>query len=223
MTDTNETPTPPVAKKQVLLVRILKNPWFYVTILCIGIIGTAVGFLYIRINNSRVYTNTATISAPEIALAPDTAGILQKIYVSDGDFIKANTPVARVGNELIKTTIDSTVISENNNIGAIFNPGQPVVTVIDPSQLRVDAQVEEDKGLNKIKVGDRAIFTVDAFGAKQFFGVVSSVSPTATASDVVFNISSTREEQNFDVKIRFDTNAYPELKNGMSARVWIYQ
>ena len=210
-------------KQPVLLVRILKNPWFYVTLLCVAIIAGGGLFLFMRITNSRVYTDTASISAPEISLAPTTAGTLQQIYVQDGDFVKANTPVARVGNELIKTTVDSIVVSENNNIGALFNPGQPVVTVIEPSQLRVDAQVEEDKGLNRIKVGDRVIFTVDAFGAKQYVGVVSSISPTATASDVVFNISNTRQEQNFDVKIRFDTSAYPELKNGMSARAWIYQ
>lgn len=210
-------------KQPVLLVRILKSPWFYTVLLCVAILAAGGGFLYIRINNSRVYTDTATISAPEIALAPDVSGTLEAVYVQDGDFVKANTPVARVGNELIKTKVDSIVISENDNIGAIFNPGQSVVTVIDPSQLRVNAQVEEDKGLDRIKVGDRVIFTVDAFGSKQYVGVVSSISPTATASDVVFNISNSRQEQNFDVKIRFDTSAYPELKNGMSARAWIYQ
>ena len=47
--------------------------------------------------------------------------------------------------------------------------------------------------------------------------------PTAESSDVVFTVSDQRQEQNFDVKIKFDTTLYPELKNGMSAKIWVYK
>ncbi len=46
---------------------------------------------------------------------------------------------------------------------------------------------------------------------------MDEVSPEAQAGDVVFQISDQREEQIFDVKVRFDPTAYPELKDGMSA------
>ena len=95
--------------------------------------------------------------------------------------------------------------------------------MIDPEQLRVTGQVEEDKGLKDIKVGQTAIFTVDAFGSKKYSGIVDQINPTADSGDIVFNISNTRQENNFDVKIRFDSNQYPELKNGMSAKLWIYK
>jgi PAS domain-containing protein len=88
--------------------------------------------------------------------------------------------------------------------------------------LRVVAQVEEDKGLANIKVGQRVAFTVDVFGSKKFEGVVDEVSPTSRQGDVVFNISSQRQVNEFNVKIRFDVSKYPELKNGMSAKAWIY-
>jgi hypothetical protein len=71
-------------------------------------------------------------------------------------------------------------------------------------------------------VGDPVIFTVDAFGSKQFTGVVDEVSPTSNQSGNVFNISSERETQQFDIKVRYDTTAYPMLRNGMSARMWVY-
>ena len=95
--------------------------------------------------------------------------------------------------------------------------------MVDPSQLRVVAHVDEDKGLSDIMPGDQATFTVDAFGSKKFTGVVDDVSPTARQQDIVFNISDARQTDQFDVSIRFDTAAYPELKNGMSAKVWIYK
>jgi len=52
--------------------------------------------------------------------------------------------------------------------------------------------------------------------------VVDEVDPSSNQSDVVFNISDQREEQQFDVKIRFNTQEYPELKNGMSAKLTIF-
>ena len=67
------------------------------------------------------------------------------------------------------------------------------------------------------------MFTVDAYGAKEYHGVVDSVSPTARTSDIVFSISDKREEKQFDVKVKYDIYAYPELKNGMSVKMWIYK
>ncbi len=84
-------------------------------------------------------------------------------------------------------------------------------------------KVQEDKGLTDIQVGQRAEFTVDAFGGKTFEGVVDEVAPTSQNSDVVFSVSDKREEQNFEVKIRFDTTANPEIKNGMSAKIKVYK
>jgi len=64
---------------------------------------------------------------------------------------------------------------------------------------------------------------VDAFGSKTYKGVVDEVSPTSNQSDVVFNISDQRPTNQFEVKVRFDPTLYPELKNGMSAKIWVYK
>ncbi len=128
--------------------------------------------------------------------------------------------VAQVGTELVKTTTPGIVISAASTVGSLAGPSAPVVTVIDPSALRVVGEVKEDKGLADIEVGDRAVFTVDAFGGQKFEGVVDEVSPTSNESDVVFSVSDKREEQQFDVKVAYDQEKYPQLKNGMSAKIW---
>ena len=64
---------------------------------------------------------------------------------------------------------------------------------------------------------------MDAFGSQVFKGVVDEVSPTSNQSDVVFNISDQRPTNQFAVKVRFDPAQYPQLKNGMSAKVWVYK
>lgn len=83
-------------------------------------------------------------------------------------------------------------------------------------------EIDENKGLSRINVGDPVYFTVDAFGGKKFVGVVDEVSPTSNQSGVVFNISDQRAVQQFNIKARFDTTEYPELRNGMSARMYVY-
>jgi multidrug resistance efflux pump len=179
--------------------------------------------IYIITSGQSVSIDTATISAPLIELTPMSAGSLNAVYVNEGDTVAANTPVAEVGTEIITTKVAGTIVQVNNTIGAQIAPGQTVVEMIDPTQLRVVGAIDENKGLAQIQIGDPASFTVDAFGSKSFTGVVDEIAPTSNQSDVVFNISDQRETQQFDIKVRFDENAYPQLKNGMSARIWIYK
>ena len=190
--------------------------------LAVVIIAATAGLIYWKVSSSRVYVENSTITAPLIDLSPDTAGTLQAVYVNEGDTIAANTPVAEVGTSLIFSKVGGVVVTVRNDIGKLVNAGDPVITMIDPTQLRVVGQVQENKGLSQIAVGDPVQFTVDAFGSQTFDGVVDEISPTSEASDIVFSISDQREEQNFDVKVRFDTSEYSQLKNGMSAKMWIY-
>jgi len=187
------------------------------------IMAGIVAGMYVFLSRNQVYVEKSQIVAPIINLSAQNGGKLEKMYVSPGDTVSENQIVAQVGQELIKPKGSGIIISTENDMGKIFLPGETVVSMIKPDDLRVVAQVEEDKGLSEIKVGQRAFFTVDAFGSKKFDGIVDEVSPTSRQSDVVFNISSQRQINEFNVKIRFDVNKYPELKNGMSAKSWIYK
>ena len=142
--------------------------------------------------------------------------------MAEGQTIPANTPVALVGTELIKSKVAGTVTNIQNQVGTTFSPGQAIVTMVNPVQLRVVGTIDENKGLDRIQVGQPATFTVDAFGSKQYQGIVDEISPSANSADVVFNISNARETQQFNIKERFDPTQYPELKNGMSAKLTIF-
>jgi multidrug resistance efflux pump len=201
---------------------ILKNKWVRsggAVALVLVIVG---GLLYWQSAATRVGIDTSLISAPVIDLSPTAPGQLQEVYVNEGDVVAANTPVAKVGDEIIKTKIAGEIVGVQNSIGKSFNPGQAVVSMIDPLLLRVVGTIDENKGLDKIHTGQLASFTVDAFGSKQYQGIVDEVSPSSNQSDVVFNISDTRQTMQFNIKVRFDQNQYPELKNGMSAKLTVY-
>jgi multidrug resistance efflux pump len=187
------------------------------------LVAGAVALFYLYLSSSRVYVEKSAIDAPVTDLSSQSGGVLQNLFVSAGDNIQANQPIAEAGNDIVKSKDSGVIISVKNDIGKFFGPGEAIASMIRPQDTRVVARVEEDKGLSVIKVGQKAVFTADAFGSKQYAGIVDEISPTARSGDVVFNISSTRQLQEFDVKIRFNVSEYPELKNGMSAKVWIYK
>ncbi|HUC89093.1 MAG TPA: HlyD family efflux transporter periplasmic adaptor subunit [Candidatus Paceibacterota bacterium] len=191
----------------------------------IGIVSVFIllgGFLFWQANNGTLFVENSYISAPIINLSGSTAGTLNALYVKEGDIISANTPVALVGTDIVTSKQSGIVISTTNNIGTFFAPGETVVSMIHPEDMRVVGAVDENKGLEEIKPGQKASFTVDTFGSKTYVGVVDSVSQTADDTGVVFSISDKRPTEKFDVKVRFNVADYPELKNGMSAKITIY-
>ena len=215
-TDTQQA-QPAVPKQSVL-----QNKWVQSSGLIALALVVAGGLLYIQMSRTEVGIDTSIISAPTITLSPSEAGILQQVYVHEGDTVAANTAVALVGTELVKTKVAGTITNVQNEVGTAFAPGQELVTMVDPTQLRVVGTIDENKGLDRISVGQPATFTVDAFGSEQYQGIVDEVSPTANSQDVVFNISDARATQQFNVFVRFDPTQYPELKNGMSAKLTIF-
>lgn len=208
----------PAAKKP----GILQNPWVKTGGLIAAVAIVAAGFLYWQSSSTRIKIDTSMVLAPQIDLSPSAPGQLMQTYVNVGDSILANTPVAEVGTEILTSKTAGLVVAVQKDTGKNFNPGQPVVSMIDPNELRVVGTIDENKGLSQIKVGQLANFTVDAFGSKTYEGVVDEVSPSANSTGALFNISDQRPTQQFDVKVRFDSTKYPELKNGMSAKLTIF-
>jgi multidrug resistance efflux pump len=197
--------------------------WVIGAIVVIGGVGAG---LYYYVSSKTVYIDLSQIQAPLINLSPTNSGVLQAMYVNPGDMVTANEPVALVGNQVVEAQTAGEIVTTNNNIGQYMNTmtgAGTVATMIDPTQLRVVGNLDENKGLNNVVVGDPATFTVDAFGGQQFKGVVDEVAPTSEQSDVVFNISDQRPTNQFAIYVRFDTTQYPQLKNGMSAKIWVYK
>jgi multidrug resistance efflux pump len=184
--------------------------------------GGIAGFAYFKAAGHTISIDNSTLSAPIVNLSSASSGILNQVYVKPGNVLPPNTIVASVGTELIKSTSGGLVVTVNNNLGKSVGPSDTVVATIDPNALRVVGVIDENKGFSRIKVGDPVTFTVDAFGGQTFNGLVDEVAPTANQTGIVFNISNSRETQQFNVKARFDAASYPQLKNGMSSRMNVY-
>ncbi len=196
----------------------------FLVIASVLVITIIIGVIaYYQTTSSRIYVDNADIEAPIISLSTTTPGILNHVFVKEGQSILPNTILAEVGGKNIESKTRGVVIYVQNTPGQFVTSRNAIVKMIDPQELRIVGHLDEDKGLRYVKVGQQVIFTVDAFGSKEYKGFVDEVSPSSHASDIVFSISDKREEKEFDIKVKFNPVEYPELKNGMSARMWIYK
>lgn len=188
------------------------------------IIGCGFG-IYWYVSSQFVYIDKSVIEAPVITLSATNSDILEQVFVKAGDTVAVNQPIARVGDQIVEAKVAGVIVSVNQNIGQYEDAlaGQATVaTMIDPTQLRVVGNIDEDKGLSEIKVGDVVKFTVDAYSSKIYYGVVDQIGQTSEAS-VINNIFNQRPTNEFSIYVRFNPTKYPELKSGMSARMWVYK
>lgn len=210
-------------KRKNMLTQFREHPFFIEILIAIFIITIIAGFLIWANLDSRVYIEKAQITAPIITISAPTPGVLHKLYVSPGDSVGRHKAVALVGGAKIYTGSGGKIISVLDVPGQIVTSQDKLVQMIDPDKFRVIGQIDEDSGFKDIRVGQKVIFAVDAFGSKKYEGAVSEIALSARQSDIVFSISDKRETRQFDIKVKYDVNSYPELLNGMSAKMWIYK
>ncbi len=209
--------------KDNILKKIRKHPYFAEAAILIVLIFALGGFYYYTLLESRVYIENAQISAPIISVSTLSQGILDEVTVEIGDKITKGKVIARISGDPVKSQTSGIVVDVNNVPGQIITSQSYIIKVIDPRELRLVGRIEEDKGLKDIKPGEAVKFTVDAYGSKEYEATIEKVVPTSRESDIVFSISDKRQEQEFDIIAKFDVTYYPELKNGMSAKMWVYK
>jgi len=84
----------------------------------------------------------------------------------------------QVDDTQIRAPIAGIVSDRPANIGDVVSPGTAILTVIDPSSLRLEALVPSDQ-IGQVKAGQRVRFTIRGFPNQTFTGKVERVSPTA--------------------------------------------
>jgi len=132
---------------------------------------------------------------------------------------RAEAGSSQARDQLSKTTIyspiDGTVTVLNSKLGervVATNQfaGTEVLRVADLSSMQAQVDVNENDVVN-VKVGDKAVVTIDAYGDRKFHGTVVQIANTGKTSG-----AGTQEEvTNFEVKTHIDENDV-KLRPGMS-------
>lgn len=202
------------------LLRSKKNRQKFIGALVILLI-LAGGIVYLKKEN-RVFIDDSLIQAQVINISPSTPGILKEVDVTEGQTVNKGDQLAVVGTEVLRAQEGGLIVGTDKQIGSYLAPSMSAVEIVHPQDFRVVGTLDENKGLKDVRAGQVASFTVDAFPGQTFWGYVDEVSLTANQTNAAFSISSERPTQQFDVYVRFDTEKYSQLKNGMSAKLTVY-
>jgi membrane fusion protein (multidrug efflux system) len=192
---------------------------FFIVVIIILIIGSYIVYQKVA---DRTFIDDSLIQAPLITINPTTGGRVQEMDVTEGQKVQKGDQLAIVGSETIRAATDGLIVSAPNITGSTASVQTQIIQMINPVDIRVAGTLDENKGLNDIRVGQVVSFTVDAFPGKTYWGFVDEISPTAKTAQLSFSISSERPTQQFVVYARFDSAKYPEIKNGMSAKMTVY-
>lgn len=191
--------------------------------------GAAIGFFlfqqnarYLRLDNARVTTDLVPISAT-------AAGSLNKNNnFAVGQVVAANSVLATVGTEQIRTPIAGLVVAATPVDGQMLFPGEPIGVIADLDRIHVEAHVRETD-VSRFRVGQVVDVTVDALGSNRVIrGYVDSIGQITAAElsgqPVFFNTAGdiTRVTQLLPIQIRLsgDTGSLANFIGG-NARVTI--
>lgn len=81
-------------------------------------------------------------------------------------------------NARITAPFSGVVSGRSANVGDVVAPGAPLITIVDPSSMRLEASVPAEE-LASVRIGAPVSFTVSGYGDRTFLGRVSRVNPTA--------------------------------------------
>jgi multidrug resistance efflux pump len=202
---------------------LLKNRKFLKIAGSICLLVLLLGFyIYFQKTTGRIFIDNSIIEAPVIIISPSLSGKVQEIDVKEGQTVQNGDTLAVVGSETLRADTDGLVISASDLTGSTVNQATQLIQMIRPVNMRVTGTIDENKGLNNIRVGQVVSFTVDALPGKTYWGYVDEISPSAMTSAFSFTTSTERATQRFTVYARFNSTLYLDIKNGMSAKMVVY-
>ncbi|HEV7665403.1 MAG TPA: efflux RND transporter periplasmic adaptor subunit [Chloroflexota bacterium] len=181
-------------------------------VLAVILIGAAVfGFNTYREGQLYVSTDNAQLTAQPVQVGAMNAGRVEAILPSIGSRVQKGDVIAQVAlpsqvgmgqngqpkmgflgvgdtRVEVQAPLDGIVIAVPVAVGTTVAAGQPIVSIVDPTQLWVTANIEETN-INKVKVGQTVIVHVDALNA-DVSGKVEVITPATAATSSILPSSN---------------------------------
>ncbi|MCA1646723.1 MAG: HlyD family efflux transporter periplasmic adaptor subunit [Chloroflexi bacterium] len=191
-------PAPAARRRPAFLTRRVLLPVLAVVLIVVGVFG----FNSYREGQLYVSTENAQLTGQPVQVGAMNAGRVESITPSIGATVKKGDVIAQVALPSqtgmgqngqpkmgflgvgdtrvdVQAPVDGVVIAEPVAIGASVAAGQSIVSIVDPTQLLVIANIEETN-VGRVKVGQLVRVHIDALGA-DIPGKVEAITP-ATAN-----------------------------------------
>jgi RND family efflux transporter MFP subunit len=127
-------------------------------------------------------------------------------YSYDNTRIQAEQLKQQISDGLVVSPISGVIVKKNLEAGEFVNPGTPIATVVDVTQLKANVKVNETDAY-KLKDGQSVSIFCDVFPGEEFGGSIRYVSPRGD------------ESHNYEVEIVLKNSSKVQLKAGTYIRV----
>ena len=178
------------------------------------------------LNKDGALVVSGTIEATEVRLSSEYGGIVEEIYVAEGDRVAVDQTVVSVqpnastrgsSHERIRTPIAGVVLYRSVEPGEFASPGAPLITVADLDRLTLTVYVPEDR-YGQIMVGGTYSVTVDSFPTEVFTGTVRHIADRAEFTPRNVQTTDSRKTTVFAIDLDL-APSNGKLKPGMPADV----
>jgi len=228
-----EVPAPVARRRPVFLTRRVLLPVLAVVLVVVAVFG----FNAYREGQLYVSTDNAQLTGQPVQVGSMNAGRLESIAPSIGASVRKGDVIAQVAlpSQMgmgqngqpkfgflgvgdtrvdVQAPVDGIVIAEPVAIGASVAAGQAIVSIVDPTQLWVNANIEETN-IGRVKVGQPVTVHVDALGI-DVPGKVDAVTPATAGTFSILPSSNasgnfTKVTQLVPVRISVNLGSQPLL------------
>jgi HlyD family secretion protein len=122
---------------------------------------------------------------------------------------------ARLDETRLMSPVSGLVLHKNMEVGETASPGASILTLVDPGDVWLRAYVSETD-VARLRIGQPASITVDAFAGRRFEGAVSEIASAAEFTPK--NVQTRKERVNLVFRIKIAArNPAGLLKPGMPA------
>ena len=227
-----------------------KRRWIALLLLIILLGGGGYWLYYYLLDSVNYFTtDNASVSANMVVITPLVTGNVSAWNVKEGDMVKSGELLGRqdlgamvqnsavnsaslsasadslINKADIKTPIDGKIVQSNVVLGETIAPGMQVAIVADTNNLYIKTNIEETS-IFRIKEGQKAIVSIDAYPDTVFTGYVESIGQaTQSAFSVMPSLNTsgtyTKTTQLIPVRISLVNNDNLPLMLGMNSTVKI--
>ena len=187
--------------------RKISRPMLITAAIVVLLVGFGIAGYFIYESSFYYQTDNAKVDTVIYQLTAQSSGKLVKMYVMQGDEVKAGQVLAHVKDgPVVRSPIDGTVIDVKMAVGDYVTPSDVIMIVAKTSDLYITANVEETNIL-KIHTGQNVTVSLDAYG-QSFAGYVEDVNAvtstrlSGSASSFTTSGTYTKVTQLIPVKIK---------------------
>lgn len=151
--------------------------------------------------NEKIFLSGDVLASNSVDIFPDVAGKVDKIIVSEGDFVRKNSKVATVDRNKpgmnfapspVLSPITGTITQVYAKKGALAAPSMPLFKIGTLDKLEIVTHVSE-KDLSRVKLGQKAKVTTDTFANEEFTAVVAELNPVVNPITRTMQVTLTIE------------------------------